>query len=181
MHREQNESRQPGAVLAIFWGGLLCGVLDIAYAFALFGALGVRPARLLQGIAGGILGPSAFRGGLETAALGLFLHFFIAYGAATVYYVASRKLHFMVRQAFLAGMLYGVAVHVFMNFVVIPLSAIAHRPFNLGIFVLNGFEHMLLVGLPIALAIRKFSERPSAKMSAEPFQEPSSKAARVTS
>ena len=180
MNSEQNESRQ-NAVLAIFWGGLLCGVLDIAYAFALFGALGVQPARLLQGIASGIMGPSAFRGGLATAAFGLLLHFFIAYGAATVYYVASRKLHFMVKQAFLSGMLYGVAVHVFMNFVVIPLSAVAHRPFNLGIFVLNGFEHMLLVGLPIALAVRRFSERPSAQASVEPFRDPGSKAARVAS
>jgi len=149
---------KPNAVLAIFWGGLLCGVLDIAYAFVFFGAVsGVRPERLLQGIAFGILGRSTYAGGLTTAALGLFLHFVIAYGATTVYYFASRKLHFMVRQAVIAGMLYGVAVHLFMQFVVIPLSAIGPRPVNLGVFVINAIEHMFLVGLPISLSVRRFS------------------------
>jgi len=180
MNAERNSSAvKPSAALAIFWGGILCGILDIAYAFALYGLLGVRPARLLQGIASGIMGPAAFRGGFATATFGLVLHFFIAYGAATVYYLASRKLHFMVRQAFLAGLLYGVAVHVFMNFVVIPLSAVAHRPLNLGIFVINGFEHMLLVGLPIALAVRRFSERPFADILVEAVPEAGPKAARA--
>ena len=174
--RQTGHERKPGAALAIFWGGLLCGVLDIAYAFALYGALGVHPARLLRGIASGLLGPAALRGGLAISALGLFLHFVIAYGAATVYYLASRKLHFMVRQAILAGMLYGVAVHLFMNFVVIPLSAIGLRPINLAIFVVNAFEHMLLVGLPISLAVRRFSE-PVSDRSVHKFQEAGPRAA----
>jgi hypothetical protein len=177
MNDERSRSIKPSAALAIFWGGLLCGVFDIVYAFALFGALGVRPVRLLQGIASGLLGASAFSGGLKTAAFGLFLHFVIAYGATMVYYLASRRLHFMVRQAFVAGLLYGVAVHVFMNFVVIPLSATAHRPFNLGLFVLNAFEHMLLVGLPISLSVRRFSLQPPAKAIGESFQQASPKAA----
>ena len=169
---QQNPSRtQNSAALAIFWGGLLCAVLDIGYAFALYGYLGVPPVRLLQGIASGLMGRSAFLGGLKTAALGLFLHFVISYGAATVYYFASRKLHFMVRDAIRAGLLYGVAVYLFMNFVVIPLSAIGHRPIHLGTFVVNFFEHMLLVGLPIALAVRRFSEQPSSAAVVEPFQE----------
>lgn len=146
------------AGLAILWGGLLCGIFDIVYAFLFFGAMsGVRPERLLQGIAFGVLGRSTYAGGLKTAALGLLFHFVIAYGATTVYYFASRKLHFMVRQAVIAGMLYGVAVHLFMQFVVIPLSAIGPRPVNLGFFVINAFEHMFLVGLPISLAVRRFS------------------------
>ena len=177
---QQNVTRSPNsAALAIFWGGLLCAALDIGYAFALYGYLGVAAVRLLQGIASGIMGRSAFLGGLKTAALGLFLHFVISYGAATVYYFASRKLHFMVRDAVRAGLLYGVAVYLFMNFVVLPLSAIGHRQIHLGVFILNFFEHMLLVGLPIALAVRRFSEQPSSAAVVEPFQETRPKAARA--
>ena len=62
----------------------------------------------------------------------------------------------MIQRAVPAGLLYGVAVYLFMNFVVLPLSAVRRPPFELGIFLLNMVEHMLLVGLPIALAIRKF-------------------------
>ena len=180
MNSEQNQFvAKPSAVLAIFWGGLICGVLDIAYAFVFFGALGVHPERLLQGIAFGLIGRSTYGGGLETAAFGLFLHFVVAYGATTVYYLASRKLHFMIRRAVISGMLFGVAVHLFMQFVVIPLSAIGPRPLHLGVFLINAFEHMLLVGLPIALAVRKFTRQPSAEISAELFPEVDSRAARA--
>lgn len=150
-------SRPSRAAAAICWGGLMCGVFDIVYAFLFFGALGARPIRILQSIASGLLGRASFEGGLKTAALGLFLHFVISFGAATVYYLASRKLTFMVRHAAGAGLAYGVAVYLFMNYVVIPLSAVRKQPFNLKMFGINMLEHMLLVGLPIALATRKFA------------------------
>lgn len=173
------ERSKPSAALAIFWGGLIVAVFDIAYAFAFYGARGVGPTRLLQGIASGALGPSAFTGGLATAALGLFFHFLISYGAATVYYVASRKLAFMVRQTILSGLLYGVAVYLFMNFVVIPLSQIKPRPINPTLFVINMIEHMIVVGLPIALAVRKFSATLVDEASLEPLQQGTSRAARA--
>ena len=143
--------------MAIFWGGLLCGVLDIAYALIVFGlAFELRPARLLQGIASGLLGQAAFQGGFATACLGLLLHFVIAFGAATVYCLASRKLWWMLRHPGMAGALFGAAVHFFMNFVVIPLSAVRKRPINPTWFIINLIEHMLLVGPPIALAAHRY-------------------------
>lgn len=161
------------AASAIFWGGLLCGFLDIVYAFLFFGAVsGVRPERLLQGIAYGLIGRSTYAGGARTAALGLFLHFVIAFGATTAYYLASRKLHFMIRRAVIAGMLYGVAVYLFMQFVVIPLSQIGPRPVNIGVFIINAFEHMLLVGLPISLSVRHFSLSFSREESDRALQQP---------
>jgi uncharacterized membrane protein YagU involved in acid resistance len=158
---------------------LIVAVVDIAYAFALYGPMGVAPTRLLQGIASGLMGPSAFIGGLKIAAFGLFLHFVISYGAATTYYLASRKLHFMVRHAVRSGFLYGVAVYLFMNFIVIPLSLIRHRPFNPTLFVVNLIEHMVVVGLPIALAVRRYSGELSSDLSVAPFPEAGSRAARA--
>jgi hypothetical protein len=61
-------------------------VLDITAAFVVYGGLyGVNPVLILQGIASGILGRSAFNGGYPVALLGLFLHFFIAFTATFVY------------------------------------------------------------------------------------------------
>jgi hypothetical protein len=98
-------SERSQALPVILWGGFSAGVLDISAAFIRWG----KPVRLLQGIASGLLGPRAFQGGKGTAALGLALHFFIAFSAAAVYYAASRRLAFLRQRALVWGMFYGVA------------------------------------------------------------------------
>ena len=142
---------------AIFWGGLVCGVGDIAQAFVVFGLFGARPVRILQAVASGVLGAKSFQGGTETAALGAVLHFVIAFGAAAVYYSASRWLPFMTTHAVLSGLLYGEAVFLFMHFVVVPLSRASQGPFGLGTWITGPIGHMFLVGLPIALVVRRYS------------------------
>jgi len=147
------------ALPAILWGGLACGVLDITQACVAWGIQnGARPVRIFQSVAAGLLGRAAFDGGAKTAALGLTLHFFIAFSAAAVYYVASRKIRFLTARAVIAGLLYGEAVWLFMNFVVIPLSAIGQRgPMTMAAFWTGPIGHMFLVGLPIALIVRRYS------------------------
>ena len=51
------------ALPAIFWAGLAAGVMDITAAFVTWWPQGVTPARILKGIAGGLLGPQAYTGG----------------------------------------------------------------------------------------------------------------------
>jgi hypothetical protein len=63
----------------------------------------------------------------------------------------------MIEQAVLCGVLFGVLVHVFMNFVVIPLSAIGRRPFNTRSFVVQLLVHVIVVGPSIALTVRYYS------------------------
>ena len=143
------------ALSAILWGGLIAGILDITVAFIRWG----NPARILRGIAGGLLGPSAFQGGAGTAALGLALHFSIALSAAVVYYAASRKLAFLRQRAVVWGMFYGIAVYMVISWIVVPLSALpkSKAPFTLTGLILSLLTHMFCVGLPIALATRKYS------------------------
>ena len=152
--------RSSGAYRAIGWAGLLAGTLDITAAFVEAGLEGRSPVSLLQGIAGGLLGLSSFRGGLATAALGAFFHFLIATTAAAVFYLASRKLKFLVKRAIPSGVLYGVAVYAFMRYVVLPLSAyhtkIALPP--MSHLIRDIAIHMFLVGLPISLMVRKYSD-----------------------
>jgi hypothetical protein len=77
---------------ALLVGGLTVGVLDGLDALIFFGLRGVAPARVFQGIASGLLGRSAFAGGMATALLGILLHFFIAFAVVTLYHVAARRL-----------------------------------------------------------------------------------------
>jgi uncharacterized membrane protein YagU involved in acid resistance len=152
------------AYRAIGWAGLLAGSLDITAAFVEAGLEGRSPVSLLQGIAGGLLGMSSFRGGLATAALGAFFHFLIATMAAAVFYLASRKFKFLVRHAIPSGLLYGIMVYILMYYVVLPMSAyhvkIAVPP--MAELAKDICIHMFLVGLPIALIVRKYSNQSAA-------------------
>jgi hypothetical protein len=146
---------RPRPFPAIFVGGLIVGVLDLAYAILVYSPK--KPILIPQTIASGVLGMKSYGGGTQTAALGVVLHFVIALGAATVYYLASRKLTFLVSRAVLCGLVYGALVYLFMHFVVLPLSAAPHRhtPF---IYQATEFvEHWFCVGLPIALSVRRYS------------------------
>jgi hypothetical protein len=146
----------PAWVILIVAAGLICGVLDGLSAILLTLAFGGKPARMFQGIAAGLLGPNAFKGGGGTVALGVALHFVVAFVASAVYFAASRVFPFLIDQATLCGVLYGVAVHLFMNFVVIPLSAIGRRPFVPQVFVAVLIVHMTVVGPSIAMTMRYY-------------------------
>jgi uncharacterized membrane protein YagU involved in acid resistance len=109
------------------------------------------PIQVLQYIASGALGKSAFQGGLATAALGAAFHFLIAWVAAAVFVLASGRFEMLKTRAVPAGLFYGAAVYFFMNYVVLPLSAVAASTFQLGLFLNGVIGHALFVGLPISL------------------------------
>jgi hypothetical protein len=141
-----------GGLLAIFAGGLTVGVLDLTQASILFGW------RIPLVIAAGLIGQKALHGGAAIFALGVFLHLFIALSAATVYYLASRRLTFLKEYPLVCGLFYGGAVEVVMSYVVLPLSALHSRgPFELHDVLQGLMVHMVVVGLPISYSIRRFA------------------------
>ena len=145
-------SRNRNALLAIAVGGLSAGTLDLLQASILFGW------DIPLSIAGGLLGPSAAHGGAGTFVLGVLLHFSIATSAATVYYLASRRLTFMTEHPLVCGLLFGAAVEEVMNLVVLPLSALhARGPYELRDLIQGLLVHMVVVGLPISYSIRRFA------------------------
>lgn len=142
---------------AIAWATLIAGILDISSAFILSYQKGVGPIRVLQGVAAGLVGrESAINGGLATAGLGLAIHFFIAIVVATVFYVASRKLVLLTRHPVISGLLYGVIVYGVMYWIVMPLAYPVVHP-SLSRDLTAVCVHMCLIGLPIALIVRRFS------------------------
>jgi hypothetical protein len=143
------------APVALLAGGALAGLLDIVFATSFWTLKGASPLTTPQSIAAGLLGNQAFRGGVPTALLGLLLHFGIALAMAVAYWLASRRLPLLVRRPLACGALYGVLLYLFMNRVVLPLSAAPQSPFSLDWwFVGSIFSHCVLVGIPIALAAR---------------------------
>ena len=139
-------------------GALVIGTLDAAYAIIFWGPRGVAPIRIFQSIAAGLLGrTAAMSGGLRTEALGVALHYFISLGIVVVYWIASRYLPLLTQRPILCGAIYGVLVYLFMNYVVIPLSATSRSRFLLSWVVCSVIVHALLIGVPAALVARKAS------------------------
>ena len=142
---------------ALLLGGLTVGVLDILDAFIFFGFRGVPPLRILQAIASGVVGKdAAVAGGLVTAALGLVLHFFIAFMIVLVFYLVSRKVPMLTKHPLVLGALYGIVVYFVMTQVVVPMSAIhAMRGLPSLPVLINGLLiHAFGVGIPSALFAR---------------------------
>ena len=118
---------------------------------------GVPIERLLQTIASGALGPTAFQGGKKSAALGLIFHFLIAFTAAAIYYAISRKLTALIDYPLFSSVIFGSAVHLVMSRIVLPLSAAPKRAFSAKAFATQLIIHVVCVGLPIALVVHRFA------------------------
>lgn len=139
-------------------GGLTVGVLDFLDASIFFPLYyGITFQQVWWGPASGIIGRDAARaGGWSTAILGIFLHFVVATCIATVYYLFSRNIPFLIRHPIVSGLIFGVIANYVMQCVVIPLSARATNPSSVlsepvGSMLNSVIGHAVLVGLPLAL------------------------------
>ena len=142
---------------AILYGGLTVGTLDLLDAFIFFGLRsGAQPVAILHSIASGFIGRDAARaGGVSTAIVGLFTHFFVATCIVTVYVLASRMLPVLRKRWVTCGIAFGVVAYFFMTFVVVPLSNAGGGSISFALppvpIMTNGILiHMFGVGLPAA-------------------------------
>jgi hypothetical protein len=149
-----NKSR---AFPTIVSAGLVVGILDITSAFIIWSLKGVTLTRGLQWMATPLVGQESFQGGLATAALGLAIHFFTAFVVTTVFYLASRNFIFLTQHAVVSGLLYGIAVYLFMYWLVLPLAFAKFRH-SISNDVTAVIVHMILIGLPTALIVRRYSQ-----------------------
>ena len=145
------------AIPTIVTAGLVVGVLDISSAILIWLSRGIGIKRGFQGIAAGLLGQLSYDGGIPTAALGLAIHFFVAFTVVTVFYFASRVIPFLPQHAVFSGIVYGVGVYLVMYWLVLPttFSAFKHRLSN---ELLAVAIHISLIGLPTALIVRRYSK-----------------------
>jgi hypothetical protein len=94
---------------------------------------------------------------MASAALGLALHFFVAFVVVSVFYLASRKIALLMEQPFVSGLIYGIEVYVVMYWGVLPavFPTFRHRLWN---ELLAVAIHICLIGLPTAFIVRRYSQ-----------------------
>jgi hypothetical protein len=138
-------------VAPILIGGIIAGTLDVCAASLINSA---KPTRILQVIASGLLGKSAFADN-STVALGLVLQWAMSIVIASVFVVAARWRPVLKRHWIKAGLAYGVVIYFVMNYVVLPLSAIGHAPRFRLVHFMEDMVAMLLFGIIVAFFARE--------------------------
>jgi hypothetical protein len=137
---------------------LIAGTLDITDALVFYGLRGVPASRLLQNIASGLLGPSAFKGGITTALVGLLIHYTITLCWATLFVLAARRIAALRQHAVISGLIYGLLIYGVMNYIVLPMTRVASHRHPTGIALINAVAALLFcMGLPISLINRRLS------------------------
>ena len=148
---------------AIIVGGLIAGACDMSYALLWFsGVKGIPAIKIPQSVAAGLIGKSSFDAGAATAALGLGLHWLIALIWAAVYvFVGRRFLPMLLRKPIPYGLAYGASVYFFMNWIVLPLTAMHTKPHfaPLSTWWTGLAVHMFGIGLAISLSAAKTARR----------------------
>jgi hypothetical protein len=150
------------AIRAILLGGGCAGLCDFIYPSVRKVMAGGSWMEPWWGVAYGLLGARARDGGVPMALLGIALHFFICIsGAALLWWLASR-VKIVPRQWPVLGVLYGIAVLLTMNFIILPLSQIGRPIYPWQDMHVHAFWHIVLVGLPTAFFVSRGLQRAQA-------------------
>jgi hypothetical protein len=143
------------ALRSILLGGFCAGLADFIYPTVrtlMGGGSWMKP---WKGVASGLLGQAARDGGVEMALLGAALHFFICFSGAALLWLLVSRVKFIPRHWFPLGVLYGLAVLLTMNYVILPLSQIGQSIYPLNNMHVSAFWHIVLVGIPTAFFISR--------------------------
>jgi hypothetical protein len=149
----------PNLLLRLARAGLATGVVDGLFSSALAAfAYGSTVTRLWQGVASTLLGAAAFDGGPRTAAIGLAMHFGVAFAWSAVFlalYLSSSWLREAVASPYgvlAVAAVYGPIIWMVMSLAIIPLFT--HRPPAINIrWWVQFFGHIPAVALPIVALI----------------------------
>lgn len=146
---------------AILVGGLIAAALDIGAASLISGR---SPARIMQAIAGGLLGKASFEGGVATVILGAALQEIMGVLIAAIYVVLlSKAVPGLLRRWVPSGLVYGVITFFVMNYVVLPLSALKSVPHFTTMKFTESMTAMLFFGLIVAFFARRLVSAPLAQ------------------
>jgi len=135
---------------------LIAGTLDITAAFAnAWLSNGVTPDRVLAYIASGVWGKAAYNGGFEMPFSGLLFHFIIVFACTFCFFGLYPKWALLHRSILLNAVLIAFTAWLVTTQVVVRLSRITARPFQLSDALLAISILIACVGLPIAYAAKQ--------------------------
>lgn len=141
----------------IVLGGTFIFVIQLIHSWIVPSLIQQNPfIVVLQYIASGALGASAFEGGIATALLGVVFHLIISFVIAGVFILSADRIPLLRRYPIASALLYGFGVFIVMNLVVVPLSAAPTLPAPTPPWLIEAVaEHVLGIGLPLGILVRR--------------------------
>jgi len=151
---------ESSAISRLIRAGLVTGVTDGLFSSVLAAFFyGSTVTRLFQGVASVLIGAAALDGGTRTAALGVLMHFGIAFGWSAVFLMvvlSSSWLRGVLAAPYgviAAAAVYGPLIWIVMSVAIVPLFT--HRPPTINIrWWIQLVGHIPFVALPIVTMIR---------------------------
>ncbi len=141
----------------ILKAGLLVGTLDIlsAVIYVTIRSGSFVPFNICKFVASGIFGKNAATGGTLMIIAGLVLHYIIAFAFTIFFFWLYPKIKFLSKNKILTGVIYGILIWTFMNVIVVPLSNVAYRPFNVTNAAINMIILIVCIGIPLSFIAAK--------------------------
>jgi hypothetical protein len=147
---------------AVLTTGLIAGTLDAtAASIQYYINTGNEPVRVFRYVASGALGKEALTKDLYTmAAWGLLFHMLIAMTWTLIFFLFFRQIRSVLKNKFVAGIVYAMFVWCIMNLLVVPLAFHADLGMQAkGLFSQARLKNSLIamgiliiaIGLPISL------------------------------
>ena len=149
-----NRTNTSSTMKTIFRAGFIAGILDISTAMLtyIFMAPGKNPVTILNYVASGVFGKeTAYAGGWTMSLMGLIFHFAIAFIWTILFFLLYPYFNKLVKNKWVAGILYGILVWIIMNRVVVPLSNTTKNPFRLSSAIVGVITLIICIGIPISL------------------------------
>ena len=142
-------------LLRLAVAGFVTGIVDGTFSSVLSAVFYQSTvSRLFQGVASVLLGPDALNGGRPTAALGVLMHFGVAFAWSAVFVLLVMRSTWVQHLLESSGgvvmvaAVYGPLIWMVMSLVLIPLFT--HRPPTIGFrWWVQLIGHFPFVGLPI--------------------------------
>ena len=150
------EKQTNNLAVAIVTAWLVVGTLDLTSATIQTLVMGGNPMRMLQYISSGVAGQDAFDGGIKYSLFGVFLHYCIAFSWTLLFFLVYPKINGLSNHKLLTGIVYGLIVWLVMNRVVVPLSRIPARPFNLKNALIGLGILIIAIGIPLSYRASRY-------------------------
>jgi uncharacterized membrane protein YagU involved in acid resistance len=140
----------------ILLAGLLVGSLDIIAAIVNFySKTGKNPQIVLKYIASAVVGKEAFSGGMEMSALGLAIHFLIAFVWTIIFFIIRP----VTISPIVTGIVYGIFIWALMSLAVLPMTKVAGETINIKDAITAALILIGAIGLPLSFIAHRFYKR----------------------
>jgi hypothetical protein len=146
-----------GALKTILLTGIIVGTLDgLAAVILTYGYYDRPPFAVFKYIASGLLGQSAFSGGVLTIVLGVACHFLIAITWTSALFFVHPTISAVLRNKVTKSIFYGSVIWLVMNLVVLPLSRVPPGTIGINQIITGVLILIVAAGIPLAISFDRY-------------------------